>query len=900
MSLNAFGLGIVLTAKNQASPVFKQVGHDLGQLKGQVGAASRAMGDSMGGIYRDASGRLRDGRGRFVAEAGRTGGAAASALSRAFGAKSGNLFGGLGGLLPGLGAGLGLKGLLDEGGQFAQGLSLLGQKSEATRGELAAFRKAAIDLGLTTTFSPTQAIDGMTALSSAGLQVKEVLDTIAPTLKFTQAAAGKLNTGQVAELAAQAMAMFNVSSKNVGGTMDMMTKAAAVFAMEISDLPLGLANASRGVNQLHASSEDTLVTFGLMRKMMPLVASAGTAVGMTMEAMARKDVQGKLKGLGIAVEGVGGKFRPFLDVIGDMLPEMQKMTQVQRAAFLQTTFGADAVQGLGAIFTQLENGISGANGKLLKGSEAIAFLRAQMRDSTGELDKAAVAAGVGFTGAMEKLTAKSKTAAILIGEELGKIVAPMVDRIGSGLAAAATYFDGLSASAKRNAALITLVVAGLGSVFAAAGGPVTLVLAGIVAGIVGFKAAVDANIGGIGDKFASWVRGAKLAWDGISQLFTQGGFSGAVRAELNKAENSGIKNFAISLFVWGNRIKNFIVGIGEGFSVGLERSAPAFKALGAALERVGVALGLTSKNDPAANVSAWAKAGAVGAVVGEALAGALEWVANTVRKVVDFGTGFASTWKVGVVFDAAREAADQLGIALSALLGDSDPTDSTSGWRKFGEVLGGVASFGANTLAAAIRGVSGVLGAFGIGLRGVGNIIGGALAGDWARVWTGMQQVVLGRVKTILAIVGMFVERLAVAADAAAKVQGIDLGAQKRVSGLLGDMNRGIDEAAGVNKPTQELARMERRSTNEAANLLGNLALTGQVAAKLMGVMPGTEGGERAATMIGSLQSMAEKMRAPAPSVNTQVFLDSEQVAARVESRIQEGIARRGGDPDAN
>lgn len=906
--MNALGIGFVLKAENKASSVIKQVGSDLGQLRNQVGRDGKTMGETMGGAFRDASGRLRDARGKFVAEARTTGQQAGSALSsglsRALGIGGGGGGLGLGGLVGGLGIGAGVKGILDEGGRFSQSLALLGAKAGATQGELEQLRGAAMKLGLSSTFSPTQAIEGMTALSSAGLDVKEVLNTIGPTLKFAQAAAGKLTTEQASNLTAQAMAMFSVGSNQVGGMLDMMAKSADRFAMNIEDLPLGLANASRGTNALGATMDDTLISFGLMRKMMPRVESAGTAVGVAMESMAKKDVQQKLKSIGVAVEGAGGKFRPFLDIVGDMLPELTKMNQVQRAAFLQTTFGADAVQGLGAVFKQLEDGVTDSNGKLLKGADAIGFLRSEMKNSTGALDKLAGAASTGFVGAMEKLTAKTKTAAIALGEEWGKLVSPMVDAVGSGVARAVSLFDGLGAGAKRAIAMVTLGAAGLAAVFALAGGPVTLVLGAIIAGIAGIKYAVDNNIGGLGEKFASWGRSMKLAWEGISQLFSQGGFSGAVRTELNKAENAGIKQFAITVYVWGNRIKNFFVGIAEGFEVGMQRAAPAFKAFGAALERVGVALGLTTENDPSANMNAWARAGAIGASIGRVFATALEWVAKTITKVLDFAGGFASTFQVGAIFDAARVAANQLGLALSQLLGKSSPNDATSGWRKFGEILGGVATYGVQTLAAAINFISRAVAGMVIGFQGWNELMSGVMEGNWGKMWSGMKKVAVAAVKGILTIVGFLVERLATSIDAMGKMLpssmgGGDFGASKRVAGMLEGMHSGLDKLAGVN---QGPAAFERRTTrtdfekaSEASNLLHNLARTAELGANVMGLR-GTELGSRAAAGINNLDALAQRMKPAAPSVVVNTYLDSEIVASRVETKISENAARGGGD----
>ena len=66
--------------------------------------------------------------------------------------------------------------------------------------------------------------------------------------------------------------------------------------------------------------------------------------------------------------------------------------------------------------------------------------------------------------------------------------------------------------------------------------------------VAGFVYAVRNNLGGLG-AFVHRVWGKiRLGFDALVQLFEQGGFSGAVMAELGRAENSGLKRFLISVY----------------------------------------------------------------------------------------------------------------------------------------------------------------------------------------------------------------------------------------------------------------------------------------------------------------------------------------------------------------
>ena len=69
----------------------------------------------------------------------------------------------------------------------------------------------------------------------------------------------------------------------------------------------------------------------------------------------------------------------------------------------------------------------------------------------------------------------------------------------------------------------------------------------LAAVVAGFVVAFQKNLGGIGDFARRIGERVTLFFNGIKQLFEQGGFSGAVRDELNRAENQGLKQFLIRI-----------------------------------------------------------------------------------------------------------------------------------------------------------------------------------------------------------------------------------------------------------------------------------------------------------------------------------------------------------------
>lgn len=199
--------------------------------------------------------------------------------------------------------------------------------------------------------------------------------------------------------------------------------------------------------------------------------------------------------------------------------------------------------------------------------------------------------------------------------------------------------------------------------------------------------------------FTRAIQVANLAVRGLTQLFAQGGFSGEVMAEMDKAGNGGIKNFAIQVFLWVSRIENFFSHLGESFNESFQKFRPVIDALSGAFSALGAALGITSQ-------SADQNAG----------------------KFDSFGEAGAT---VGSIF------ANVAGILSGLLLGAVElVTDAVKVLTDAWEVVGP-----AVTMAFTI-------------IKGAFEVVGGLLTGDWKNVWGGLVDIVMGAMKGVIQIVG--------------------------------------------------------------------------------------------------------------------------------------------------
>ncbi|MFI5302404.1 MAG: phage tail tape measure protein, partial [Polyangiales bacterium] len=349
-------------------------------------------------------------------------------------------------------------------------------------------------------------------------------------------------------------------------------------------------------------------------------------------------------------------------------------------------------------------------------------------------------------------------------------------------------------------------------------------VAGAIAlAVVGLHAAFERNVGGLGDTaHATWAT-VSLALSGLQQLFEQGGFSGAVRIELNRAENLGLKGFVVNLFLLANRVRAFFAGIGAGWSAGVDAARPTLAAFSRALDALGSAFIFLGDRDDAKTASAkFSSFGTSGAAVGRALAHVFELVVKGMTALVHVGRGLVEGWGaiepgLSIVWRAFTRVLSIVGDTIGMLARATGLTEASGdAWATFGTLVSvaiGVALFAfglfmgvVQLLAAVASAVVGVVTSLFSGLAdvitGVVFIIGGIVDGDWKAVWTGMKLIVFGVIDAIIGVVLELVGAIGGAVDAMAGMVGESTDIQKAVRDYKDSVHRDLATTFGVESQT--------------------------------------------------------------------------------------------------
>jgi len=182
-------------------------------------------------------------------------------------------------------AGLGLvaREVVKTGVSFGREMANVQSITGASKRELDALTNSAREWGRITAFSAREASQAQYALASAGLDVKQVIGSLGPVLKFAGAAQAEL--GQAAEITAGAMNAFKLKAKDTERIVNVFAAGIKASPLNAERLGDALAYAGPIAGTFNMSLEDTVGILGAFHSVNIKGAMAGTRFASTMLAM---------------------------------------------------------------------------------------------------------------------------------------------------------------------------------------------------------------------------------------------------------------------------------------------------------------------------------------------------------------------------------------------------------------------------------------------------------------------------------------------------------------------------------------------------------------------------------------------------------------------------------------
>lgn len=352
-------------------------------------------------------------------------------------------------------------------------------------------RQTAIQVGEDTVFGATDAANAMLQLLSSGMSVEETLATL-PSVMDLAAASGE-DLGNTADWITDIMAAYGLEAEHAAEVSDALVRASGSGSASVGDLALGFQNAGGVAASFGMSVDETAAILQIFSENGIKGAEAGTQLRSMLNHMTSdtEDVTGMWEDLGVELFDSEGQFRGMSTVIGDLRTSMADMTEEERIQAVRTLGGAYGQMGLNALIA------GGDIDEMLASMEEAA--------SASEVAQARMS---GFSGDIEEASGAVETLALTVLPELVenglRPIIQEITRIVRAVTAWARENPELAATVTRVAAALVVLgpalvavgtvinivggaIAGLGTLFAIATGPVGLVIAGIAAIVAAFN-----------------------------------------------------------------------------------------------------------------------------------------------------------------------------------------------------------------------------------------------------------------------------------------------------------------------------------------------------------------------------------------------------------------------------
>ena len=341
----------------------------------------------------------------------------ASTMEKRFGAAGKTIAGAMGLSVAAIAAGIVGIGVatVKSAASFEYEMSRVQAVSNATGAEMQQLSDLALQLGKDTVFSSGQAAQGLYSLATAGVSVADIMGG-AGQAALALAAAGEIEVGRAAEIAAAAMNVFKLQGKDVMSVADALAAGATKSAVEVTDLADAFQMSASVAAQAGWTVQELTAALSEMGNAGLRGSDAGTSLKqMLMQLQVPSEKAAKaMKELGINVYDANGNMYDAETVIGILEQAFEPLNQQQRDYNAGVIFGTDAIRAANVLIGQ--------------GAKAFDTMRDSVSQA-GEANRVATAKMDNLRGSWEQLKGSVETLAISIGTKALPKIREFVDEL---------------------------------------------------------------------------------------------------------------------------------------------------------------------------------------------------------------------------------------------------------------------------------------------------------------------------------------------------------------------------------------------------------------------------------------------------------------------------------------
>ena len=257
----------------------------------------------------------------------------------------------------------GLSSAFDSAKQFEQGMADVAAVTGATGKQLGDLTDLAREMGAKTSFSATQAAEGIQFLGMAGLGTDEIMTALPASLQL--ASAGSLSLGEAADISTNIMGAMRLEANDLGRVVDVLAQAARKSNTNVQQMGEGMKYVAPTAAALSVPLEDTASMLGILASNGLQASVGGTSLNAAFRAMVAPsgEAEKAAKKLGLT----------FVDAEGKMLPMTEILTQLDENAVSVKDqfelFGSEGARAIGILrgagveaFTEMNTAMLNAGG----------------------------------------------------------------------------------------------------------------------------------------------------------------------------------------------------------------------------------------------------------------------------------------------------------------------------------------------------------------------------------------------------------------------------------------------------------------------------------------------------------------------------------------------------------
>lgn len=292
------------------------------------------------------------------------------------------------------------------GSDFEAQMSRVQAISGATGKELEELRNQAIQLGADTSFSASEAAQGMENLAAAGFTTSEIMDAM-PGLLDLAAAAGE-DLAASSDIAASTLRGFGLAASDAGHVADVLAENANRTNSSVAETGEAMKYIAPLARAAGISMEETAAAIGIMANAGIQGSQAGTTLRGALSRLSKPtdDMVGVMEQLGISFYDSEGKMKSLSDQVGMLRTAMQGMTDEQKNNVLVTLYGQESLSGMLALINE--------------GEGSLTQLTESFRECDGAAQQAATTMQDNLQGAIEQMKGSLETLGIVLYDSLSE------------------------------------------------------------------------------------------------------------------------------------------------------------------------------------------------------------------------------------------------------------------------------------------------------------------------------------------------------------------------------------------------------------------------------------------------------------------------------------------------